>query len=371
MIPYGRQEIDLDDIAAVTAALSSDYLTTGPKVAEFEAAVAEFSGATHGVAVNSGTAALHAAVVAAGIGAGDEVIVPPMTFAASANAVVYAGGTPVFADVLPETLLLDPAAATAQVTPRTKAIIAVDYAGHPCDYVALRALCAARGLTLIADSCHALGAEFRGRKVGALADLTCFSFHPVKHLTTGEGGMVLTDNAELAAAMRRFRNHGIATDYRQREAQGSWYYEMTSLGWNYRLTDFQCALGLSQLRKQPAGLARRRALAARYAAAFAGQTAIRPLAVAPEVRHAYHLYVVRVPDRDRAFRELRGLGIGVNVHYVPVHLHPYYRERFGTGIGLCPVAEAAYAEILSLPMFPGLTDAEVDLVVAAVIKTQA
>jgi perosamine synthetase len=371
MIPYGRQQIDEDDIQAVVETLRSDYLTTGPKVAEFEAAVARYTGAAQGVAVNSGTAALHAAVVAAGIGPGDEVIVPPMTFAASANAVVYAGGIPVFADVQADTLLLDPVAAAAKVTPRTKAIVAVDYAGQPCGYAALRDLCVTHGLTLIADGCHALGAESRGQRVGTLADLTCFSFHPVKHLTTGEGGMVVTDRDDLATAMRRFRNHGIATDYRQREAQGAWFYEMTSLGWNYRLTDFQCALGISQLRKLPAWLDRRRQLAARYDAAFAADDAIRPLAVTPDVHHAYHLYVVRVPGRDDVFRELRGRGIGVNVHYVPVHLHPFYRERFGTGPGLCPVAEAAYAEILSLPMFPGLADADQDQVVAALRETVA
>jgi len=371
MIPYGRQQIGEDDIEAVVEALRSDYLTTGPRVAEFESAVARFVGAAEGVAVNSGTAALHAAAAAIGIGPGDEVIVPPMTFAASANAVVYTGATPVFADVRADTLLLDPAAAAAKVTPRTKAIVAVDYAGQPCDYAALRALCTAHGLTLIADGCHAIGATFRGRRVGELADLTCFSFHPVKHLTTGEGGMAVTNRADLAAAMRRFRNHGIATDYRQREAQGAWFYEMTSLGWNYRLTDIQCALGLSQLRKLPGWLDRRRQLAARYDAAFAEDPAIRPLAIAPEALHAYHLYVVRVPGRDRAFRELRTRGIGVNVHYVPVHLHPFYRERFGTGPGLCPVAEAAYAEILSLPLFPGLAEADQDRVIAALRETVA
>jgi perosamine synthetase len=366
MIPYGRQSIDEDDIRAVVETLRSDYLTTGPKVAEFEAALAQVVGAGHGIAVNSGTAALHAAVVAAGIGPGDEVIVPPITFAASSNAVIYAGGTPVFADVSPGTLLLNPTAAAAKVSSRTKAIIAVDYAGQPCDYDALRALCASRNLTLIADGCHALGAAWRGRPVGSIADLTCFSFHPVKHLTTGEGGMVLTDNPEFAATMRRFRNHGISTDYRQREAQGAWFYEMTSLGWNYRITDFQCALGISQLRKQPAWLARRRQIAAHYDNAFANFAPVQPLVNAPEAFHAYHLYVVCVPDRDRVFRELRTRGIGVNVHYVPVHLHPFYRERFGTGPGLCPVAEAAYAEILSLPMFPMLTDSNVDEVVAVV-----
>jgi len=370
MIPYGRQQVDEDDLRAVAEVLRSDYLTTGPKVGEFEAAIAKFAGAAQAVAVSSGTAALHAAMAAIGIGPGDEVIVPPITFAATANAVVYCGGTPVFAEVLPDTLLLDPAAVAAKITSRTRAVIAVDYAGQPCDYPALQPLCSRHGLKLIADACHALGAEQHGRRVGTLADLTCFSFHPVKHLTTGEGGMVLTGDAGLATAMRRFRNHGIATDYRQREAQGEWYYEMTALGWNYRITDFQCALGISQLRKLPAWLERRRALAARYDAAFAGSE-VRPLAVAPGVRHAYHLYVVRVPQRESVFRALRRQGIGVNVHYVPVHLHPFYRERFGTGPGLCPVAEAAYGEILSLPMFPGLSDADAEHVMAATLRAVA
>ncbi|MEF2145604.1 MAG: UDP-4-amino-4,6-dideoxy-N-acetyl-beta-L-altrosamine transaminase [Desulfovibrionaceae bacterium] len=366
MIPYGRQSIDEDDLRAVEEVLRSDWLTTGPKVGEFEAAVAGFCGAAHGVAVSSGTAALHVAMHALQVGPGDEVIVPPLTFAASANCVLYQGATPVFADVDPETLLLDPAAVEAALTPRTRAVIGVDYAGQPCDWDALAELARPRGLRLVADACHALGAEDKGRRAGTLADLSVFSFHPVKHVATGEGGMVLTDQDDLAANCRVFRNHGITTDHRQREAQGSWLYEMVDLGFNYRLTDIQCALGLSQMRKLERFLARRREIAARYDAAFAAMERVQVPALRPGALHAYHLYVVRVPERARVFAELRRHGLGVNVHYMPVHLHPYYRERLGTGPGLCPHAEAAYEELISLPMFPAMSDAEVETVIRIV-----
>jgi perosamine synthetase len=363
MIPYGRQSIDDEDVNAVAEVLRSDWLTTGPAVEQFERAVAGFTGARHAVAVSSGTAALHAAVYALGIGPGDEAIVPPMTFAATANAVVFQGGTPVFADVDPDTLLLDPAEVERKITPRTRAIIPVDYAGQPCDYDCLRAIAQRYGLALIADACHSLGAEYRGRRVGTLADLSAFSFHPVKHITTGEGGMITTDDDMLAGRLCRFRNHGISTDHRQRSEAGSWFYEMEELGYNYRLSDIQCALGSSQLRKLPDWIARRRAIVAAYASALPW----KPLAVRRDVSHAWHLYVVQVPgDRAAAFRALRNAGIGVNVHYVPVHLHPFYRRHFDTGPGLCPVAEQAYEHLLSLPMYPGLRDSDVEAVIAAV-----
>lgn len=356
-LPYGRQIMDDDDIAAVVAVLRSDWLTTGPAVERFEADVCAVTGAGHGVAVCNGTAALHAAMHALGVGPGDEVIVPAMTFAATANCVVYQGGEPVFADVLPETLLLDPACVAARITPRTKVIIGVDYAGQPCDWDALRALADRHGLALVADACHALGAEYKGCKAGTLADITVFSFHPVKHVTTGEGGMCLTDSDTLADAMRVFRNHGITTTAAQREKAGGWFYEMTSLGYNYRITDFQCALGSSQLAKLPIWLTARGTLAGAYDAAFAG-TAVRPLVRHAERGHAYHLYVVRVPERDRVFTRLRAAGIGANVHYIPVHMHPYYRGRPGCGPGVCPVAEQAYTEILTLPLWPGMHEAD-------------
>ena len=373
-LPYGHQWLDDDDIAAVVEVLRSDWLTTGPKVAEFEQAFAKFVGAREAVAVCNGTAALHAAMYAIGIGSGDEVIVSPMTFAASANCVVFQGGTPVFADVDPDTLLLDPTQVEAKITPRTKAIIAVDYTGQPCDYDALRAIAGGHGLTLVADACHALGGSYRGRPVGSLADLSIFSFHPVKHITTGEGGMITTNDPELARRMRVFRNHGITTDHRQREQRGSWFYEMVDLGYNYRLTDFQCALGMSQLRKLPGWVARRQEIARRYDAAFAEIPAAEPLGVREDISHAYHLYVIRLDiaqlrmTRAEVFAALRAEGIGVNVHYIPVHLHPFYRQRFGAGPGLCPVAEAAYEQLISLPIFPKMSNADVEDVILAVRK---
>ncbi len=371
-LPYGRQWIDEEDIEAVAKVLRSDWITTGPQVPAFERAVASFVGAREGVAVSSGTAALHTAVYAAGIGPGDEVIVPSLTFVATANAVVFQGGTPMFADVEEDTLLLDSEDVEERITGRTKAIMTVDYAGQPCDYDRFRALADEHELTLIADACHALGAEYRGKRVGSLADLTAFSFHPVKHITTGEGGMVVTDNPEFAARMHRFRNHGITSDHRERARRGTWYYEMADLGYNYRITDFQCALGLSQLRKLPKWIARRRKIAERYDEAFASLPAAQPLTVTGDVLHVYHLYVLRLRldvldgDREAVFVALRERGVGANVHYIPVHLHPFYRTRYGTETGLCPVAEDAYTRILSLPIFPAMSDEDVASVVTAV-----
>ena len=374
MIPYGRQSIDEEDIQAVVGVLRSDWLTTGPKVDEFEGAFADFVGAKYAVAVCNGTAALHAAIYALGIEPGDEVIVPAMTFAATANCVVFQWATPVFIDVDPETLLINPSQIEAKITSRTKAIIAVDYTGHPADYDELSSISKQHGIALVADSCHALGATYKGRPVGSVADLSTFSFHPVKHITTGEGGMITTDDPELAKRMRMFRNHGITTDHRQREALGSWFYEMVDLGYNYRLTDFQCALGIRQLSKLPEWLERRREIARCYDEAFAELSAVSPLRVEKDVVHAYHLYVVRLDlkqlqaDRADIFAGLRSEGIGVNVHYIPVHLHPFYRKRFGTGPGLCPEAEAAYEQIISLPIYSNMSDASVDEVIKAVHK---
>ena len=374
MIPYGRQSIDEDDIQAVVEVLRSDWLTTGPMVEKFEQAVADFVGAKHAVAVSSGTAALHCAMYAAGIGPGDEVILPPMTFVATANAVVFQGGTPVFADVDADTLLINPAEVEKKISPKTKAIIAVDYAGQPCDYDALRAIADRHNLILIADACHSLGAEYKEKKVGTLADLTVFSFHPVKHITTGEGGMVVTDNAEYAEKMRRFRNHGITTDHRQRTKAGTWYYEMADLGYNYRLTDFQCALGLSQLQKLPTWISRRREIAEEYNKTFAEIPTVRPLKALQDRKHVYHLYVIRLGlerlqiDRSVIFDSLRKDGFRVNVHYIPVHLQSFYQKRYGTKRGQCKVAETVYEELLTLPMFPGLSHGDVDEIIGALLS---
>lgn len=370
LLPYGRQAIDDADVAAVVEVLRSDWLTTGPKVAEFEEAFAAKVGAEHAVAFSSGTAALHGAVFAASIGPGDEVVTSPLTFCSTGNTVLFQGGTPVFADISQDTMCLDPELAERALSPRTRALLPVDYAGHPADLSAFRELADRQGLILIEDACHALGASVEGRPVGSIADLTAFSFHPVKHITTGEGGMVTTGDPELARRMRMFRSHGIDSDPRTRQRTGQWHYEMTELGYNYRLPDLMCALGLSQLPRLEANVARRRAIAAAYEERLAGVPELRLPAVRPGVEPAWHLYPVRVDgiDRETAFRALRAEGIGVNVHYVPVHLHPYYRERFGYAGGEFPVAEAAYETLLSLPMFHGMADADVDDVVEAIGK---
>ncbi len=373
-IPYGRQTIDEDDIQAVVEVLQSDYLTTGPKVEEFEAAICQYTGAKYGVAVSSGTAALHSAMFALGIGPGDEVIVPPITFSATANCVLYQGGTPVFADIDPDTLLIDPVEVKNKITPQTKAIIAVDYAGQPCDYDQLREICDKHGLKLVADACHSLGAQYKGRKAGTLADLTVFSFHPVKHITTGEGGMVVTDDPETVDKIRMFRNHGITRDPAlfkhppipsSSHTPPSWYYEMLELGYNYRITDIQCALGISQLKKLPQWIKKRQEIAKFYDDSFEGISSIEPLTVRDNIIHAYHLYVIKLQtkNRDTVFNELRNAGIGVNVHYIPVHLHPFYRKHLGTGYGLCPGAESVYKNILTLPVFQALLKNQQDLVI--------
>ena len=374
MLPYSHQSIDETDVQAVSEVLRSDWLTTGPRVREFEHAFTRAVGAGEAVAVSSGTAALHATIHALGVGPGDEVIVSALTFAASANCVVYQGATPVFADVEPTTLLIDPNSVAAKITPRTRAIIAVDYAGQPCDYDTLQVISRRRGLALVADACHSLGATYKGRPVGTLADFNVFSLHPVKGMTTGEGGMVTVESFEVAHRLRRFRNHGVSSDHCQREQEGSWYYEMVELGFNYRLSDIQCALGLSQLKRLSGFIRRRQEIAARYDSACGELGAVRPLRVRPDVAHAYHLYVVRLDSgslavgRARIFAALRAEGIGVNVHYLPVYLHPFYRERFGTGPGLCPNAEAAYEAILSLPIFPAMSDDDAGDVVEALWK---
>ena len=377
LLPYGRQNIDETDIHAVVEVLKSDWLTTGPKIGEFEEQFGAWVGARHAVSFSSGTAALHGAAFAAGLGPGDEAITTPMTFCATANCILYQGAEPVFADVSADTLNLDPEEVSrkilARASSRVKAIIAVDYAGHPAALDELGELAKTHGALLIEDACHALGAEYRGKRVGGIADMTVFSFHPVKHLTTGEGGMVATNDARLAETLRRFRNHGISSEARERQEAGQWFYEMVLLGFNYRLTDIACALGLSQLPKLAANLARRREIAARYMAAFRDLAEIVVPAVRKDVNPAWHLYPVRLKletlavGRGEIFRALRAENIGVNVHYIPVHQHPYYRERFKSNAGY-PVAEHAYERLISLPMFHSMTARDVEDVIHALRK---
>ena len=371
LLPYGRQTLTETDVAAATEVLRSDWLTTGPKVAAFEEAIADYVDARHAVSFSSGTAALHAAVLAAGLKPGDEAITTPLTFCATANAALYGGGTPVFADVRDETLMIDPKEVERRITPRTKVLLPVDYAGQPADLDALLALADRHELIVIEDAAHALGAKYRSRMVGSISHMSVFSFHAVKHLTTGEGGMVTTNNGEFVQRLREVRNHGIDSDARARQADGQWHYEMTTLGFNYRLTDIACALGLAQLPRLPANLARRRAIAARYEKALATVSSLALPIVAADVTSAWHLYPVRVDaslDRAEVFDALRAEGLGVNVHYIPVHLHPYYRSRFGYRGGEFPIAETAYGRLISLPMFHGMTDEDVDDVILAVEK---
>jgi perosamine synthetase len=377
LLPYGRQSIDEDDIAAVVSVLRSDWMTTGPKVGEFEEAFAAEVNARYAVSFSSGTAALHGAAFAAGLKTGDEAITSPLTFAATANCVLYQGANPVFADVCLDTLNLDPEQLKNKISPKTRALLPVDYAGHPADLSSIFQIAEQNGLVVIEDACHALGAEYRGRKVGSLAQMTVFSFHPVKHVATGEGGMVTTDRADFAESLRRFRNHGISSDARQRQSAGQWHYEMVLLGYNYRLTDIGCALGISQLKKLEPNLERRREIAERYVKAFRRLDGVIVPFVRPDVNPAWHLYPIRVErekltcDRSEVFRALRAENIGVNVHYIPVHLHPYYRDRFGYKGGEYPIAENAYEQLISLPMFHGMSDQDIDDVIAAVGKVVA
>ena len=372
LLPYARQSISDADIAAVAGALRSDWLTTGPRVTQFEQELAAAAGSTHAVAFSSGTAALHGATAAAGLGPGDEAITTPMTFAATANAVLYVGAEPRFADIDPGTLLIEPDLVAAAITPRTRAILPVDYAGHPADYDALRRIADAAPsgpLTIIADASHSLGAMFRGRPVGTLADMTVLSLHPAKILTTGEGGAVLTDRDDYAAHLRRFRNHGIATEL---AARRDWTYAMVELGYNYRLTDIGAALGSSQLHRLGEFLGRRREIAARYLERLAGHDLLDLPVVLPGAEPAWHFAFIQLRldrlrvDRGAIYHALRAEGIGVNVHYIPVHQHPYYRDRF-PGVSM-PVAEAAYERMLTIPLFPAMTDADADDVVAALDK---
>lgn len=376
-LPYSRQTVGAAEAAAVAAAVRDALLTGGPTLARFEAALADAVGARHAIAVSSGTAALHVAYLAAGVGFADDVLTSPLTFVATANAAVYCGATPRFADVDGHGNL-DASAVAAAVarhgTPR--AVVPVHYAGHPAAVDAIAD--AAPGAVLIEDACHALGAGWRGasgawRRVGdgARAAMTVFSFHPVKTITTGEGGAVVTNDALLARRCRRLRDHGLVREHAELEApDGPWSYEQQDLGFNYRLTDIQAALGLVQLGRLEHFLAARRQLAAQYDRALGALAGVRPIAPAPGTSSGWHLYPVRIPAprRRQVFEALRADGIGVQVHYAPVHLQPYYRRRFATAAGDCPAAEALAREVLSLPCFPGMDGADVATVVTALAR---
>lgn len=357
MIPYSTQDINEEDIKAVEKALRSGWLTQGPAIERFEKAVARKVGAKHAVAFNSGTAALHAAYFAAGIGKGDEIIVPAITFAATANAALYLGAKPVFADVDPRTGNIDAKDAMCKITKRTKALVPVDYAGRPADIAAFRALAKKHRLVLIEDGAQSLGASYHGKPVGSQADMTMFSFHPVKSITTGEGGIIVTDDERYYRLLKLFRSHGITRDpYFVKKSEGPWHQEMHALGKNYRITDIQAALGESQLKRLDSFITKRRAAALRYPALLEGVPIILPPQDTKTAKSAWHLYPVQVPAdrRKTVFETMRAAGIGVQVHYLPVYRHPYY-QSLGYKKGLCPNAEKFYAGEISIPLFPGLT----------------
>lgn len=369
-IPYGHQTIEEEDIQAVVEVLRSDYLTTGPAIEAFEKTVAEYVGAKYAVAVSNGTAALHVACLAAGIGEGDEVITAPITFAASANCVLYCGGTPVFADIDPVTYNIDPVDIERKITSKTKAIIPVHFAGQPCDMDSIYKIAKKYNLMVIEDGAHALGAVYKGKRVGSISDMTTFSFHPVKPITTGEGGMVVTSDEKLYERLKLFRSHGITRDEKwMTQKEGDWYYEQLELGFNYRMTDIQAALGNSQMKKLDSFLKRRNEIAQRYNEAFRGRSEL----IVPEqlegTNSGWHLYVIQILNEKRKemFDSLRKAGIGVNVHYLPVYHHPYYR-RHGYEDVYCPNAEALYKNMMSLPIYPGMTEEMQEFVIEKIVN---
>lgn len=368
-VPYGRQWIDDEDIESVVDVLQSDFLTTGPTVRRLEEALERYTGAHHAAVLNSGTSALHAAYFAAGLEAGDEIITTPLTFVATANAALFLGARVKFVDIDPDTGNLDPAALPEALGSRTRLIVPVDYAGHPADYDSIMKIAKANGLQVVADAAHALGARYNGRPVGTLADATGLSFHPVKPITTAEGGAVLTNDSDLAERVITFRSHGIVRDpERMLNDEGPWYYEVQHLGFNYRLTDVQSALGLSQMRKLDAFINRRRAIAKRYLEALHDLPQLQLPKVRPGVDPGWHLFVVRVADPTRRrvlFERLRKLDLGVQVHYIPVHWHPIYQE-LGFRRGQFPKAEDFYSRAISLPIYPKMSDLEVDSVIERV-----
>lgn len=373
-LPYGRQWIDEEDVQAVVNVLKGDYLTTGPAVGEFEKAVASYVGAKYAVAFSNGTAALHGACFAAGIGEGDEVITTPMTFAASSNCVLYQGGNPVFADIDPKTYNIDPRKVEELINDNTKAIIPVHFTGQPADIDAIHQLAKNHNLVVIEDAAHALGATYKGEKIGSLSDMTMFSFHPVKHITSGEGGIITTNNEEYYQKLLQFRSHGITREPDMLiENHGPWYYEMQFLGFNYRMTDIQAALGTSQLKKIDKFIELRKKYVAIYHEAFEKlQEIIIPFQEL-DGSSSWHLYIIRLDlemlsaSRKEIFEALINENIGVNVHYIPVHLQPYYKQ-LGYQCGICPTAEKVYEEIITLPLFPAMTEADVIDVISAVNK---
>ena len=375
-ICYGRQWIEEDDIKAVSDTLRSPFITCGPKVNELESKLCELTGEKYAIVCSNGTAALHCACIAAGIGPGDEVITTSLTFAASSNCVLYCGGTPVFADINPETYNIDPESIRCKITERTKAVIAVDFTGQVVEVDRIREICDEYNLIFIEDAAHSIGSSYNGKKVGSLADMTTFSFHPVKTVTAGEGGAILTDDDELYHKLVLAHSHGIVKDeefMEEHSHEGPWYYEQVALGYNYRMTDFQAALLLSQLTKLDRFKQRRQEIVMSYNETFAEIPEIIVQEEIPESDTCRHLYIIRLNleqlkcDRREFFDALTFEGIHPQVHYVPVYWFPYY-YRLGYRKGLCPNAEEVYKGIMSIPLYPQMTDQDVRDVIRAVRK---
>ncbi|GFI12419.1 GDP-perosamine synthase [Lachnospiraceae bacterium] len=375
-IYYGRQWIDEEDVKAVSEVLTSDFVTCGPKVAELERALAEYTGAGYAVAVSNGTAALHCACIAAGIGPGDEVITTPLTFAASANCALYCGAQPVFADVDPKTYNIDPASIESHITEKTKAVVAVDFTGQAAKIREIREICDKHGLIFIEDAAHSIGTKYEGKPAGSLADMTCFSFHPVKTITSGEGGAVTSNDRELYKKLVLAHTHGITHEEEQMEEgphEGPWYYEQISLGYNYRMTDFQAALLLSQLKKLDRFAERRKEIVRRYNEAFQMLPEIIVQEEIPESDTCRHLYIIRLDleklacTRRQFYDAMAAENVQCQIHYVPVYWFPYYRH-LGYKKGLCPNAEEIYKGIVSIPLYPRMTGQDVEDVIRAVKK---
>lgn len=371
-LPYGKQWLEEDDIQAVVDVLRGDYLTTGPTIAKFEQTVAHYVGAKYAVAFSNGTAALHGACFAAGIGEGDEVITTPLTFVASANCIRYVGGTVVFADIDEQTYNIDPVEIEKKITPKTKAIIPVHFTGQPVNLYAIHELAEKHNLVVIEDAAHALGATYKEQKIGALSDMTMFSFHPVKHVTTGEGGVITTNSKSYYDKLLQFRSHGITRDEQLlRENHGPWYYEMQFLGYNYRMTDIQAALGTSQMKKLDAFVVRRKEIVTAYNEAFGKLEEVITPNQLETTDSSWHLYILQLKveqlnaSRKEVFKALQQRNIGVNVHYIPVHTLSYYQE-LGYQKGSMPKAESLYERIITLPLFPAMTDQDVQDVIDAV-----
>jgi dTDP-4-amino-4,6-dideoxygalactose transaminase len=372
-LPFCQPDIGQAEIDEAVDTLRSGWITTGPKTKEFEKRFAQYIGCWHALAVNSCTGGLHVALAAAQIGPGDEVIVPTMTFCATANIVVHLGATPVLVDVEPDTLNIDPRCLEAAISPRTKAVIPVHLYGHPCDMDGIREIARTYNLLVVEDAAHAVGAEWRGQRVGSLSPATVFSFYATKNLTTAEGGMITSDDDEYADQMRLWILHGISRDaWKRYSAEGSWCYEVMVPGFKYNLTDLQAALGLHQLSKLEAMTQRRSELAARYQAGLCDLLEVELPAVRAGIRHAWHLYAIRLRlellgiNRAEFVECLKAEGIGTSVHFIPLHRHPYYRERFGFTFSDFPVADAAYERLISLPLYTRMTEQDVDDVVEAV-----